>query len=65
MCSRPALEKQAAMLAPSREALPIGTIEDAIPASMFGGEKIANMLGRPELDGFVSEGLIESARLRF
>lgn len=32
------------------ETLPIGTVEYAIPASFFGGEKFANILGRPALD---------------
>jgi len=32
------------------ETLPIVTVEYAIPASFFGGEKFANILGRPALD---------------
>ena len=32
------------------EAQPIGTVEYVIPTSIFGGEKIANMFGRPALD---------------
>jgi hypothetical protein len=32
------------------EALPIGTLEYAIPASFFGGEDMARLLGRPALD---------------
>jgi hypothetical protein len=32
------------------EALPIATVEYAIPASFFGGERLANILGRPTLD---------------
>jgi len=32
------------------EVLPIGTIEYAIPAWVFGGERIAKLLGRPALD---------------
>ncbi len=32
------------------EAMPIATIEYLIPASLFGGEKMAKILGRPALD---------------
>jgi len=32
------------------ETLPIGTVEYAIPASFVGGERLANILGRPALD---------------
>ena len=32
------------------EAVPIGTVEYVIPPSMFGSERMANLLGRPALD---------------
>jgi hypothetical protein len=32
------------------EAVPVGTLEYVIPASLLGGEKIASFLGRPKLD---------------
>jgi len=32
------------------EALPIGTLEYIIPASLFGGDRFANLLGRPAVD---------------
>ena len=32
------------------EAVPVGTVEYVFPASIFGGERVANMLGRPALD---------------
>ena len=32
------------------EAIPIGTVEYVFPASIFGSERVANMLGRPALD---------------
>jgi len=32
------------------EALPIATVEYAIPAAFFGGDKVATLLGRPALD---------------
>jgi hypothetical protein len=33
-----------------RELLPIATLEYIIPASLFGGERFANLLGRPAID---------------
>jgi len=32
------------------EAIPVGTVEYVFPASVFGSERVANMLGRPALD---------------
>jgi hypothetical protein len=32
------------------EAIPVGTLEYVFPASIFGGERVANMLGRQALD---------------
>ena len=32
------------------ETLPVATVEYAIPASFFGGERLSNILGRPALD---------------
>ena len=32
------------------EALPIATLEYIIPASVFGSEQFANLLGRPAID---------------
>ena len=32
------------------EALPIATLESNIPASRFGSEQFANLLGRPAID---------------
>jgi hypothetical protein len=32
------------------EALPIATVEYIVPASLFGGEQLANLLGRPAID---------------
>ena len=32
------------------EALPIATLEYVVPASLFGGEQLANLLGRPAID---------------
>lgn len=32
------------------EALPIATLEYIVPASLFGGEQLANLLGRPAID---------------
>ena len=32
------------------EVLPIATLEYIIPASLFGGENLANLLGRPAID---------------
>ena len=48
------------------EAVPIGTVEYVFPASIFGSERVANMLGRPTgFPGFVSEGWSNSTGAGF